>query len=435
MIPEIGRTVKRNSKKLYEPEEEDRQIGFFGKFLRMMEQALPYFENILLFIPFFMLNNRATDSQYFANLDFYLIYVLLFAILFGQIQATFSAVLATAGYIFRQQYTRSGFDVMLDYNTYVWIAQLFILGLVVGYLKDRLTEIRGENEAEVRYLNEQINDLSEVNISNVNIKNVLETQIINQNDSFGRVYEITSQLDQYAPEDVLFYAADVVKKLIKSEDVAIYQVSNRDYALFAATSDVARALGNSIEYRKLTELYEEISNDRVYMNRTLKEGYPLMANGIGSNGELNLIIMVWGIPWDRMNLSQANMLRVSGYLIQNAVLHASRYMEALEHEFYQEGTRILKEEAFKSLTESYLSATRKGLTEAVLLQIDIRGEDLQSAAGKLAKGVRNSDFLGRTNDGTIYALLSNTSQENAAFVIKRFEDMGYSADMRESLNL
>ena len=137
MIPEIGRTVKRNAKKLYEPEEEDRKIGFFGKLLRMMEQALPYLENILLFIPFFMLNNRATGSQYFANLDFYLIYVLLFAILFGQIQATFSAVLATAGYIFRQQYTRSGFDVMLDYNTYVWIAQLFIFGLVVGYLDPR----------------------------------------------------------------------------------------------------------------------------------------------------------------------------------------------------------------------------------------------------------------------------------------------------------
>ena len=154
----------------------------------------------------------------------------------------------------------------------------------------------------------------------MNIKNVLETQIINQNDSFGRVYEITSQLDQYAPEDVLFYAADVVKKLIKSEDVAIYQVSNRDYArLFAATSDVARSLGNSIEYRKLTELYEEISNDRVYMNRTLTEGYPLMANGIGTNGELNLIIMVWGIPWDRMNLSQANMLRVSGYRTRAAI--------------------------------------------------------------------------------------------------------------------
>ena len=71
----------------------------------------------------------------------------------------------------------------------------------------------------------------------------------------------------------------------------------------------------------------------------------------------------------------------------------------------------------------------------MLLKIDIHGEDLQSAAGKLAKGVRNSDFLGRTNDGTIYALLSNTSRDNATYVIKRFEDMGYTADIRESLNL
>ena len=88
-----------------------------------------------------MLNNRVVGSQYFSQLDFYLLYVLLFAIVYGQQQATFSALLATAGYLFRQTYTRSGFEVMLDYNTYVWIAQLFILGLVVGYMHDQIRKI------------------------------------------------------------------------------------------------------------------------------------------------------------------------------------------------------------------------------------------------------------------------------------------------------
>ena len=70
-------------------------------------------------IPFFgvtvYLNNRAVSSQYFSKLDFYLLYVLLFAIIYGQQQAIFSALLATAGYCFRQMYDKTGFEVLLDY--------------------------------------------------------------------------------------------------------------------------------------------------------------------------------------------------------------------------------------------------------------------------------------------------------------------------------
>ena len=45
----------------------------------IFEALIPFIENMICFIPFFMLNNRAVGSRYFANLDFYLLYVLLFA--------------------------------------------------------------------------------------------------------------------------------------------------------------------------------------------------------------------------------------------------------------------------------------------------------------------------------------------------------------------
>lgn len=111
----------------------------------VFQVIVPFVENLLCFIPFFMLNNRMTDSAYFTNLDPYLLYVLVFAIIYGQQQATFSAVCAVAGYLFRQMYQRTGFEVVLDYNTYVWIAQLFILGLIVGYMRDQIRMIRRES--------------------------------------------------------------------------------------------------------------------------------------------------------------------------------------------------------------------------------------------------------------------------------------------------
>ncbi len=397
---------------------------------------VPFIENMVCFIPFFMLNNRAVGSRYFANLDFYLLYVLLFAIVYGQQQATFSAVLAVGGYCFRQMYTRTGLEVLLDYNTYVWIAQLFILGLAVGYMKDRLRNIRNENKHEVQYMVTQLDDIQDINTSNVRIKNMLEVQLVNQNDSFGKIYEITSSLDQYEPSEVLFYAAEVLARLVDSKDVAIYTVANRSFArLFSATSPKARELGNSIEYTKMEDMYSLLKEKRVFINRSMDPQYPLMADAIFAEDEMQLILMVWGIPWERMTLSQANMLIIIGYLIQNAVLRANRYLDALEQQRYLEGTKVLDTDAFESLVRAYLTARNKGLTECAILEIETDGKDLEKSGDELAKLMRQSDYIGKMANGRLYALLSNTNEADADFVIRRFENVGYRSFIQEDVGI
>jgi hypothetical protein len=383
-----------------------------------------------------MLNNRAVGNSYFSKLDFYLLYVLLFALVYGQQQATFSAMLATAGYIFRQMYTRSGFAVILDYSTYVWVAQLFILGLVVGYLHDQLEVIRTESKEEIDYLMGQIDDIQDINSSNVRIKNVLSEQIINHDQSVGRIYEITSELDQYAPEDVLFYAAEVIARLLDSEDVAIYSVANSDFArLFSATSKKARNLGYSIRYSDMDDFYTSMMEKKVYINKSLKQDYPLLACGIYEEDQLQLMIMVWGIPWEKMNLSFANMLTVISYLIQNAVLRANRYEKALESERYKEGTKILEKEAFHTLINAYLKAQKRGLTECALLKIIAIKEQTKDVEQTIGKLLRSTDYLGELENGELYVLLSNTNREGAQIVINRFSQIGYEAVYQEEMEL
>ena len=402
----------------------------------VFQALLPFFENLLCFIPFFMLNNCAVGSEYFAKLDFYLLYVLLFAVVYGQQQATFSAVLAVAGYFFRQMYDRTGFEVLLDYNTYVWIAQLFIIGLVVGYMRDRIHTLEKDSQHEIDFLSDQLVDIQDINQSNVRMKNVLETQIVNQNDSFGKIYEITSTLERYAPEEVLFYAAEVVARLVDSEDVAIYTVANRSYArLFSATSKRARCLGNSIEYVKYEKMNDCLQNRKVFINREMDEQYPLMANAIYAEDQMELILMVWGIPWERMTLGQANMLVIIGYLIQNAVVRANRYLAALEQQRYLAGTHILEAEAFTSLASAYMVAYHKGLTECAFIRIKVSEDQVQKAGEELSKLMRQSDFIGQLKDGGLYALLSNTSKADASFVLKRFKDAGYDSHVVEEIDL
>lgn len=438
IVETIAKQMKRNRDKFaddgYIPPNLFKRA--FRKTGEVFRALFPFFENCVCFIPFFMLNNRAVGSQYFTNLDFYLLYVLLFAIIYGQQQATFSAVLAVAGYCFRQMYNRSGFDVMLDYNTYVWIAQLFILGLVVGYMRDQLKSIKGNDEREMGYLSEQINDIQEINSSNVRIKDILETQIVNQNDSLGKIYEITSALDKYEPEEVLFYAAEILSNLFGSEDVAIYLVANRSYArLFSSTSAKARVLGNSIQYVEMKGLYETLKDKKVYINKELNEDYPTMANAIYSEDEMQLILMIWGIPWEKMTLGYANMLTVVGYLIQNAVLRANRYIEALENQRYIAGTNILECAAFTSLVKAYVSARRKDLTECTFLKVLVEPEQQEQAGIDITKKLRQTDYLGRLEDGELYILLANADRTSADYVIKRLQEAGYENQIQEELSL
>lgn len=434
-VKRIVSFMKRNSTSfvMEEDSEGDSAAKVWDNILRIFRILRPFIENLICFIPFFMLNNRTVGSAFFAKLDFYLLYVLLFAVIYGQQQAVFSGLLAIAGYCFRQMYERTGFDVLLDYNTYVWTAQLFIVGLAVGYLRDQLKFIKREDESRIEYLKGQLRDIEEINDSNVRMKQNFETQVINHRESLGKIYEVTSTLEQYGPEEVLFYAAQVLSKLMDCGSVAVYTVANRDYArLFSATAPDARKLGNSIKYTGMEDMYSELKEGRVYINKKMEKNMPMMARAVYSEDEMQLILMLWGIPWERMTLGEANRLTIIGHLIQNAVVRANHYLEALRSNRYLEGTRVLDEKAFVQLEKAFFDARDKGLTEYLLLEVLVQGQDYESVSGILGNAIRQTDYLGLLN-GRLYVLLPNTNIENIDGIMERFRNAGYESRVEEAM--
>lgn len=437
IIKKTADTMRKNSYVFLTGEE--KEPSFFQKFVEksgwLMKAMVPFLENFLIFLIVFGVTNLTMDSKYFAQLDLYLLYVLLFAIVYGQQQATFSAVLASLGYCIQKSSGGSPLSVVLDANTYVWIAQLFILGLAVGYLKDQISVLKKEGEESKEFLSVQLSDIQEINNSNVRVKNALETQLINQNDSVGKIYKITSALDYYSPEEVLFYAADVIRQLMGSKDVAIYAVSNADYArIFSSTSQKAREMGNSIRYTEMGELYEELSKHKVFINRKMDERYPLMANAIFEEDRMQLMIFVWGIPWEHMTLGQANQLVIASALIQEAVLRANRYLAILENDRYIGDSRMLESDAFTKLTHAYQTAQFKGLAECTVLRVITGVESVETVGKKLAEMLRQTDYIGTLSDGRLYTLLANTTGKDAVFVINRFKEAGYETEVVEEVS-
>ncbi|MCI8561662.1 MAG: NAD(P)-dependent oxidoreductase [Dorea sp.] len=400
----------------------------------IFKSAIPFIESLVCFIVFFWLDGHTVGSQYFGKLDFFLLYVLLFSIVHGQQQAIFSALLAAIGYWFRQSYDRSGYEVLLDYSTYVWMAQLFIVGMAVGYMRDHLRHVTDDKDEEIRYLYEKIEGIAEINDSNVRIKQNFETQLVNQRDSLGKIYEITSRLEKYAPEEVLFYAAQMLGQLMDSKDVAIYLVANESYArLFSSTSPDARKMGNSIKYDAMGDMYDELRAGRVYVNKEMNDKFPLVASAVYAEGKMQLILMLWGIPWQRMTLAETNRLTIIGTLIQNATVRASRYLENLKNQRYVEGTNVMTKEAFSQLVYAFFEAKKKELTECALLEIQTENQSFEQASAILGDNIRTSDYMGVLKDGKLYVLLSNTDAENAEMVRERFAHSGYESLLREAV--
>lgn len=395
---------------------------------RIGKSLLPFVENLAVFLIAFFVGSLPFSQEFFARLDFYLLYVLLFAVFYGQRQAVFSGLLSVIGYCIQQMYTRSGFEVLLDYNTYVWMAQLFIVGMVVGYLKDQLQTVKQEDRDEIQYLEGKLRDITEINESNMRMKENFEVQLVNQRDSLGKIYEITSELESQAPEEVLFHAARVLSRMMDCRDVAVYTVANGDYArLFSSTSPEARRLGASIKYTDMASLYGALKERRVYINRGMEEKLPQMACAVYDGEGMQLIFMLWGIPWQRMTLAEANRLAIAGQLAQSAVLRANRYLDALRSSRYVGDSNLLAKDAFAQLIRAFFAARDQGLTECTLLEVLTGAEDPKTAAGKLGRCIRQSDYMGILENGKLYALLCNTGEENAGFVIERFGAAGYGS--------
>ena len=406
-----------------------KTIGFLGA-------LVPYIENLILFIPFFMLNNRATGSQYFSKIDFYLIYVLLFAVVHGQRQATFSALLATAGYLFRQMYNQSGLTVVTDYNTYVWIAEIFIVGLVVGYMKDQLKFMQEEKEQEVDFLSERVTDIGDINDSNLRVKEGLITQVVNYDYSLGTVYDLAEQLEKDHPSQILFHAITLIRDVMDCQDVALYRISDEKYArFFGYTSAKAGSMGHTVYLPDKEPLYEAFSRREVYLNRTMNPEYPMMAYCIYEEEKMETIILLWSIPFERMTIDESNRLIVISKLIQKAVKRSSDYLDLLQKQRYQDEGPALREEAFEELISTYHEAGEKNLTEYYLLRVVSAASGMEKAAGIIAERLYQTDYIGYRNDGNLYILLTSTDESGCGFVQKNLEQTGIHTVISEEMGL
>ena len=167
------------------------------------------------------------------------------------------------------------------------------------------------------------------------------------------------------------------------------------------------------------------------MNSTMREDLPLLASAVYDHEEIRVILMFWGIPSERMTLSESKRLTVIEMLLQNAILRASRYMSNFRRQRYMEGTNVLNEKAFRVLVNAFLEAKEKGLTECALVEVDMGYEDYEEVSTQVACNIRQTDYMGLMEGEKLYILLANTDMKNAEVVQERLRKLGYESTLKE----
>ena len=141
--------------------------------------------------------------------------------------------------------------------------------------------------------------------------------------------------------------------------------------------------------------------------------------------------MAWGIPWERMTLGQANVLAITSYLIQNAVLRADKYMEVLRSQRYVGKTHVMEADAYAQLVSAFLRAREKGFTKCTRIDLLVSGLSLEELDVKLSQLLRTTDYVGLLPEGNLQVLLANSAPDDARFAVKRLLNAGIDCRIEE----
>lgn len=393
---------------------------------QVIRTLLPYAENALAFgfTAWMSLLLRDSLSDF---IDIKIIYIILLGILYGNRQSMLAVGMSTALYMFNElNKGREMLSLFYDTDFFFHVAVYLFIGLVVGYTIERKNTMLESKKRELESLSEKHEFLTEVFKETRQVKDELQQQIMNNGDSFGKIYSVVKELESLEPEKIFTSTVSVVESVMKSQAVTIYTVNKYGsyLRLLARSSGTQFDASKSMKVEDFPYIQKLLNEKKLFVNKDLKGDIPLLAAPVFNNGKVVAVISVHTMKFDYFTLYHQNLFKIIVDLISSSLSRALSYVEATAIQRYIDGTPVLKPEVFADILASKQVANAKHGVEYMLLTpietFDVSDETPQ----KVSRFLRETDYLGMSMEGKLLVLLSNSSQEEASFVLNRFEQNG-----------
>lgn len=397
-------------------------------------------KGLLAYVESAALCGLACLGTYFANeytmlkgMDFFVIYIIIMSVVYSITHSYISIFLSSIMYVVMKMVGGMEFaDVVLDYTTLIKILFFFLVGIMVGYSKDRLKLRNTELTEEKAALQEELARIYDISERHIQIKKMFEERLINYDNSIAKVYSIVSQLDLLDSEKIVSSALDVIMQIMGVSDVAIYVQSNEGlYRLAGASSRRAQKMKNIINLEDYDALEGVLLEDRIFVNRKLNPDLPSMVAPVFSDQKMIYMIMLFNMDFDKMTLYQENLFSVLSKIIASSFEKAYRYQNDTKDTRYVPGTNILLASAFKEIVQTKLNGTGTNITDFAVLKVPVDSADIMEKGAAAGGVLRDNDYVGMsdTDPNALLLLLNNTSEKDLPFVYKKLQRIDLQAEV------
>jgi len=374
-----------------------------------------------------LLNQFTGTMVEFRFLDFRLLYVILIGSLHGIRFGLYAAFLASLSILY--SWYQSGLDwALLLYNVENWlpIALYVVAGSITGYQRDKKENQIAFQNKQFELMDEKYGVLYGVYEDISQIKDQFREQLLGYRDSFGRIFEITQELDTYRDDDVYLKALGVLESLLSNKSVAIYTLDQKSqYARLAVnSSSLNTTISKSLNLTDFPEVTEDISQERVFRNLALLPDYPAYVAPISKDGVAMALVVIWKADFDQYSTYYYNLVKVVTGLIQFSLIRATLFQTANANALFFPGTKILNAQSFREILNIKLQMRNNHIADFKLVKVETDGKNWQDIESTIKKGIRSTDYVGFLEDEGCYILLSQADETNTSFIIDRLKKQG-----------
>src|SRR4030042_2198896 len=322
---------------------------------RVPKEFIAYLENILFFslAGFIQYNHLFLGTYAFElDIDYILLYVALIGILWGQRQAYLSMILSTALYTSATLF--SGTDIITFIYTpeyLLHISAYILIGIITGYSIEKRNRDLESKDLALKSLGGKYDFLNGIYNETKIVKEELQNQIIDTEDSFGVIYSIIQELDSQEIEKVFSAAISAIERIMKTDEVSIYTVSDTGKGEFlrlkTRSTTLSEKIPNSIRVIESKATKEVMETKNLYINHRLEPDLPVMIAPILEDRNVIATVSIHKVPFENLTLHYENLFRTIIGLISNALKRAYFFEASLRDKRYIVNTRILNPSTFE----------------------------------------------------------------------------------------
>ncbi|MDY3296500.1 GAF domain-containing protein [Selenomonas sp.] len=404
-----------------------------GRAKRLWRRAVPYVENLAGAVLMCLIAYVQGGSPVNRTLpvDFNFVYIGAFGLLYGKRQAVISVAASLA--ILIVGLTSHGAElVSLLYNPIEllhFVSYLFV-GVLTGYFADRADYERAANAWKEQRAAERQSFLKNLFQESVRVKDRMYRQIVNSDDSIGRVYRIVRRLDSVEEENLYTQTAAVTADVLNVQNVAVYVVSRDGLYLRQKVrmGTAAAQRPHSLRVDDNDYLTDLFRTQRVFANRALQDGVPDLAAPVVYDERVIAVIEIYDLDFGQWSYYEQNLLSLTARLVAASIGRAWHFEQEAAEKRYLPGTRILKNSEFEKVLHEL--AERRRVTKdnpAALLPVVTTGLSLAEIDERLSRCIRTEDFAGEY-DGGVALLLPDVAGDTLRLVRDRLARAGVETD-------